>query len=57
MRNKDVPVIIVHCTWTGGQLLSYSIVPPVPTDGVFPQAQEGFFIAKHTAVVRSTGFC
>lgn len=37
-HNNDIPVIIIHRTRTGGQLLSDSIVPPVPADGVFPQA-------------------
>lgn len=36
--NKEIPVIIIQCTWTGGQPLGDCIVPPVPANRAFPQA-------------------
>lgn len=54
-RNKDIPVIISHCAWTRGQFLGDGIVSPIPADRVFPQTQEGLFIAQHATIISFSG--
>ena len=43
-------MVVIQRAGAGGGLGSDNVIPPVPADGVLPQAQEVFLIAQQAAV-------